>query len=106
MKAPTPSVEAVPINLAFELPKRTEWLPVRCCCQPQKVFGFMRVPVRDIDTRRPLFIPYRMRNGADIGIEIRVFANGVRNEERAIYSDDRPIEFWRQFGEDFIEVPA
>lgn len=40
-------------------------------------------------------------------MELRIYVDhstGERREELAIYSDDRPVEFWRQFPS-FVEGP-
>lgn len=93
------------------------WYAVRCCCQPQKVIGFMRlynapldyVLVREVETLRTSSavigdanIPGPVAITPTHRIEIRTFNDhGVK--EPAIYSDDRPIEFWRRI-RGFVEV--
>jgi len=82
-------------------------LNVRCCCTPTKILGTLEVPPRAIE--RQGFGIYSMQSAApgdwakllDAGqsllrrktewIEIRSFGGG----EPAIYSEERPVEFWR-----------
>lgn len=104
-------------------PYNWQWLAVRCCCTPMKIFGFMRLPitndqrmiVRDMfGTEHQLRIetisqsggPYCGRvSSAPLDLE-DYSAPAYRSEsERAIYSEDRPIEFWRNFRE-FMEVKS
>lgn len=72
------------------------WYAVRCCCQPQKIFGFLQL---EDDKARHTIID---RNGhahvADIRIssDITISSVGeVQHMDPAVYSDDREIEFWR-----------
>ena len=82
--------------------------PVRCCCQPLKIFGWLTMPagllprcrvrVREKSMRRLLDpVPDPRVPVAPLHfIKLREFAdpeNGI--DEIAVYSDDRPIEFWR-----------
>jgi hypothetical protein len=74
-------------------------LNVRCCCQPQKILGTLEVaslyPNQRLAARRGI-----------VEIEVRAFCNaGEMEYEFAVYSDDRPIEFWRQFAS-FQEAPS
>jgi hypothetical protein len=75
-------------------------LNVRCCCQPTKVFGTMEVP-EGAQKGQPVnyfYIPTR-DNPREL-IEVRHIwiniGNGVSEQQKAVYSDDRPIEFWRR----------
>ena len=89
------------------------WFAVRCCCQPLKVMGFLRLPaIRAVvpdgfEIEDVTGVPHRVRvkamrqcmSVADAllmqhAIE-PVVPVPVQEEELAIYSDDRPIEFWR-----------
>lgn len=95
-----------------------EWYPVRCCCQPSKIFGFLRLPAGDKTTL------VRGPGGTRHLVELRVFqevhettdemvaalqadlsfvADLDSSKELAVYSDDRPIEFWRGIP-GFVEV--
>ena len=78
---------------------------VRCCCQPQKIFGYLQAPAgrRSGDIWRiveyePLGSPYTIAN-APVSVKAHevkfktIVDQGVH--EIAVYSDDRPIEFWR-----------
>lgn len=94
--------------------KHNQWFAVRCCCTPKKVFGFIKL-ARPETVR----LPYQL-NVLDIMgrehliklMDIRInklspscgtFAGSpppadvmeYTMPEIAIYSDDRPIEFWR-----------
>jgi hypothetical protein len=86
------------------------WYPVRCCCQPTKIFGFLRLP---IGSARPVVLDL---NGARHEIEVKTISEKIidcpeglppneisRADERAIYSDDRPLAFWRGIP-GFVEV--
>lgn len=84
------------------------WFPVNCCCQPDVLFGFLRLPeggllhvVKDRDgtehrielkrlRQARTFSSALMLDSAKVALEIPETA-----EEIAIYSDDRPLEFWR-----------
>lgn len=72
-------------------------LNVRCCCQPQKILGTYQVSEV---MRRWIAVPLMTDDGVRIEkLEVRDFydySSGERKLERAIYSDDRPLEFWRQ----------
>lgn len=84
-----------------------QWLAVRCCCKPTKVLGFLRVPsgaVRDGMVRFPA-LQASSRSDDDTlppGPQISFVTAKVRHvhelgvgNELAIYSEDRPVEFWR-----------
>lgn len=69
-------------------------LNVRCCCQPQKILGTLEVGsfARFQSIRIPSSI------GPIERIQVRVFfSNEDAKAEYAIYSDDHPVEYWRQF---------
>lgn len=83
------------------------WLPVRCCCGPVKIFGFLRVPfnydrvitVRDVAGRE--FPGIQIRQISRYSAEL----SPVLAVEMAVYSDDRPAEFWRNI-QGFVECPT
>ena len=82
-------------------PVLKEWLPVRCCCQPQKIFGFMPVD-SSLLSKSDQTIEIDNVAGDKIELKIKKFsASSYRQEnvayEMALYSDDRPVEFWFQF---------
>lgn len=103
-------------------------LNVRCCCEPERILGTLPVPMEA--ARRGFFQVARraspvftMRVGKRPGpgsvttlrgaetILIKPFAAGPRAPtELAVYSDELPIEFWREipgFVEgDRVEVAA
>ena len=89
------------------------WIAVRCCCQPTKVLGFL--PATEAQRRarewvcapKVLYTPNCETDGLPTALlrfseptvlEIRNMGS-QRGEtyfyEPAIYSEDRPIEFWR-----------
>lgn len=72
------------------------WRAVRCCCTPTKVLGFMIVP----EHARFLLVEDIMGGThsielKEIGQQFRTWRGTSPITELAIYSDDRPIEFWR-----------
>lgn len=87
-------------------------LAVRCCCQPTKIIGYLDLST---DCRRPGHVVVRERAGtatagwrADpkvltpsgvhtVRLELFCVASlaGDVHRELAVYSDDRPIDFWR-----------
>lgn len=83
---------------------------VRCCCQPQKILGTMDVAYefsdRFVVMEKLEPMPVRSARGMVMSpssacheIKVREFvdySSGVPQRERAVYSDDRPIEFWRK----------
>jgi hypothetical protein len=99
------------------MPETHRWYPVRCCCTPTKIFGFMKLKityrgplvVRDnIGTRHKIEIRLisTMRTGPSLDFDkgpIAEMTSMQREDELAIYSDDRPIEFWRNIP-DFLEL--
>lgn len=87
---------------------RMVWLPVRCCCTPNKIFGFLQLS--EDDAKRAEVEINRHR------IQIRAMHENSMlcrdgdgpdvmegTVERAVYSDDRPREFWRRLP-GFIEA--
>ena len=86
------------------------WYAVRCCCTPQKVFGFLRLPVSVVDNG-PFITVAEVRTGKGTKTKWKTHRICLRHiamlyghqMELAIYSDDRPIEFWRRI-EGFMEV--
>ena len=81
------------------------WFPVNCCCQPDVLFGFISLPAdRQHFVHGQRFVILD-RRGRPHDVELKPLATisepaGTtdgwrRRREMAIYSDDRPIEFWR-----------
>lgn len=68
------------------------WLPVRCCCTPIKVFGFLKIPAALVD-REHVDILNKF-TGEKITIKLATF-HDAGEEERAVYSEERPASFWR-----------
>jgi hypothetical protein len=103
--------------------KQNQWFAVRCCCTPKKVFGFIKMESPGMDGRIPIYRDIKdimgQRHqiklmsiyvnklyptsclGYDAGVPIEVSEHTP--PEIAIYSDDRPIEFWRTI-EGFVEA--
>ena len=91
-------------------------LNVRCCCQPQKILGTLDVasPIggnlvqkvhvtlthRVAESPKPAWPAIIITSNQYETIELRLFfmfdEHGASTEEWAIYSDDRPLEFWRK----------
>ena len=94
---------------------------VRCCCTPMKILGTLELPdgtmtLRD-GTRVPVTLPEKVDAEAGqlyavvpelpkmVRVEhvlLRTFAEydpDLRDytRELAVYSEDRPVEYWRQF---------
>jgi hypothetical protein len=73
---------------------------VRCCCQPQKILGTLDVPAAP---KLHAFIKTSetVRMMADDGqvetIELRLFHDQQTGYETAVYSEERPVEFWQRF---------
>jgi hypothetical protein len=80
------------------------WYAVRCCCTPTKIFGFVKLPSDVEDCYRVPLRSYqlsattRVYDGPPEPVPVQSAVLYVRKigNERAIYSEDRPIEFWRQ----------
>lgn len=96
------------------------WIAVRCCCQPTKVLGFLRATAQQLKARSITLPPRTSSFDLEapglpmVGLtlerpevlEILPISNarGVYYEsESAIYSEDRPIEFWRSV-KGFVEA--
>lgn len=100
-----------------------QWVAVRCCCTPKKIFGFMRFSTDKIlhgshqqvvDNQgnihlvefRSISINNKTYYDVDdncIDTDIIRIISDHRTKEIAIYSGDRPIEFWRTLN-GFLEV--
>ncbi len=82
-----------------------QWYAVRCCCTPKKVFGFIQAEPRAIE------VQVSDCHGIKHTLSIKSLSECMMagpggsflNDERAIYSDDRPIDFWRTI-RGFLEV--
>lgn len=87
-------------------------LNVRCCCQPTKILGTLDVNPTDfaarvirIRTMEANVPPAKWGETLNAGkslfkvhverIEIRDFRHTIFRVEPAVYSEDRPVEFWR-----------
>ncbi len=105
-------------------------LNVRCCCLPQRVLGSIDLP-EDLSKAGTFRVPMSIETGSAgpltvyankpfaieyVTVEVREFQEreavpeaieprGVRltHRELAIFSDDRPVQFWRKFPS-FIEA--
>jgi hypothetical protein len=86
---------------------RNQWLPVRCCCDGDKVLGFLSVTEEEARQQRTIsrpmigdLMPWQINNAHQlnverVSIEIRCINLSHGNYEFAVYSDDRDVEFWR-----------
>lgn len=88
------------------------WYAVRCCCQPGRIFGFLSLDGRQsthtiLDRYgRPHTVELRaLQELASVTFPLPPDMSAVKetHRETAIYSDDRPIEFWRTIP-GFLEV--
>lgn len=81
----------------------SQWYPVRCCCTPKKIFGFIQIP-DDLAMKKSFNLSDQ--RGVSHPIELKTLDDGCMTitdrgvshevkKELAVYSDDRPIEFWR-----------
>ena len=102
--------------------KEVAWYAVRCCCTPRKVFGFLKLDSNLADheykyvtdnqgyEHRVLIRVAYIRPENKPRIECGFVVQGAGlpidliPEELAVYSDDRPIEFWRTI-KGFVEAP-
>lgn len=105
-------------------PVESAWYPVRCCCVPQKVFGFLRLRVQHPYPGTVHHVKTRDRFGVEHILKMKPMYDNLQSRhvdleslvspeifarlphpsmEHAIYSEDRPREFWRVF-EDYFEV--
>lgn len=86
--------------------ERKIWLPVRCCCTPTKIFGFLQVPAHAARVNEISIGEHRIeiKDFVDGRVAMPSYGEYLRAEplpeysprtERAVYSDDRPLEFWR-----------
>lgn len=115
----SPSPTEVPAKTAQHVRKLEETMTemreynVRCCCQPKKILGTLRLPTglkhRDTIVVQEHWGPSWAFNADDFDspkepmtvvvhqVELREFGGPPwDNCEIAVYSDDRPIEFWRK----------
>lgn len=96
---------------------------VRCCCQPQKILGTLQLSESQVEARRfwvierktveikgaigtSLVPPDIVENTHNLCV-IKDFTKygpeiGEVKTEIAVYSDDRPLEFWRKI-QGFVE---
>lgn len=98
-----------------------KWFAVRCCCDPGKVLGFLRLPT-SYGSGQTFFLPRRVAWASDALTKIthdnshpssmlervechtrimKSWNNGTN--EIAIPSGDKPVEFWRDV-EGFVET--
>ena len=106
--------------------KQNQWFAVRCCCTPTKVFGFIKLQSPPEHMSFPIYQTltdimgdhhtvklmsiYDNRQQCrslldyDAGVPVSPVID-LPLQEIAIYSDDRPIEFWRTI-KGFVEAPS
>ena len=77
--------------------------PVRCCCTPERVLGWLHLP-----SGLPSLVLVPEACGWTSGleapresqrthlIELRVATHADGSSERVVYDDDRPMAFWLQ----------
>lgn len=82
--------------------EENQWVAVRCCCTPTKVLGFISMRRENVKAGYCFRLPVRGVHMAKI-CHLREMAMGRYAQEIAIYSEDRPIEFWRSVS-GFIEA--
>lgn len=92
---------------------KTRWFAVRCCCESSKIFGFLQLPdntwaYRTITDRSGRGHKIELREACERIIENYRESSPApiyqeRSADLAVYSDDRPLEFWRQF-DNFVET--
>ena len=85
------------------------WVAVRCCCQPARILGFVLLTEDDLRRRRarlPLRVTASVFDPRNLDpapeavvqtaqeVELRVMSTQY-STELAVYSEERPIEFWR-----------
>jgi hypothetical protein len=85
--------------------KNMTWYPVRCCCGQQKIFGFIKLPVGQVpvySVRDRLGNVHRLElkriaigHRSVVADHIPIAVEGSFEEELAVYSEDRPLNFWR-----------
>lgn len=90
--------------------EKYRWVAIRCCCEPTKVLGFMRLRESIVQSGQPLVVttisealkveqwPVELRPMEEVHCD-------QWEQEMAIYSEDRPVEFWRRI-RGFVEVHA
>jgi hypothetical protein len=97
-------------------------LEVRCCCKVRMVLGTLEVPdtyvvagaghypftlIKKITTHEAMLSLYSDITPVPcerVTVELRRFRDDDGRVSLAVYSDDHPIEFWRKFGDRFIEA--
>jgi hypothetical protein len=91
---------------------KDRWYAVRCCCTPNTIYGFMKLPESTEDARGVTVID---RHGSHHHVHLKRVGHSAYDrdatltamphvsDEIAIYSDDRGIEFWRRI-DGFVEV--
>lgn len=94
-------------------------LNIRCCCRPEKILGMLDLPTTDRIQRlttRSVVRPMVLKLNEDIHanttanttiehhtIQLRIYNKEDGTEELSVYSDDKPVEYWKQFI-GFIEI--
>lgn len=87
---------------------------VRCCCKPGTIYGFLDIPgdrsfrdgdkanvITGVNLTAKAFDPSAVASTDPVRnrtaeVKLRMFTDTSKNiREIAVYSDDRPIEFWR-----------
>lgn len=85
----------------------SRWYAVRCCCNGARVLGFLSLPesfapVHIVVEKSEAVPMFDARNEPGFTtvhqVQLRAYGNEI-----AVYSEDRPIEFWRKI-RGFMEV--
>lgn len=113
-------------NTANDVPVRRgdySWYPVRCCCEPQKILGFIRLRDGYVGTSR---IALRDDDGVEVAVTMQEYGGAVyvtdefvrdamvdptvagaldnyARREMAVRSDNHPVEWWNKLSE-FVET--
>lgn len=96
----------IPMRDEARLLDTRRWFAVRCCCRPRSIMGFVLASAPD--GVKSLTVTDAIGDKHRVALEriaTRADFNGlsVVSDELAIYSDDRPLEFWRTI-HGFVEV--
>lgn len=81
--------------------EKKRWFAVRCCCSPGTLYGFLLLDVTGRNEQLVIDIDGAWHNVTVKTLNGNAFA--TRTEEEAVYSDDRPLEFWRNIV-GFVEI--
>ena len=72
------------------------WFAIRCCCTPQRILGFLKVPM-PASGETPEAVQVTTADGRTHVVDVRPIimrGPGVVQQELALYSEGRSAEFW------------